>query len=52
MNSNWSMGLRRCHVTFMTNSHVTLFLQMMKNYPLGKGTEVVLAWVTGSGVQI
>ena len=52
MNRDWSMGLRRCHVTFVTDSHVTLFLQSMKNDPLGKGTEVVLAWVTGSGVRI
>mmetsp|Transcript_60797 Transcript_60797/g.125212 ORF Transcript_60797/g.125212 Transcript_60797/m.125212 type:complete len:341 (+) Transcript_60797:317-1339(+) len=52
LNKAWSMGLLRCHVTFVPGSHVTLFVQAQKNDPRGKGMEVVIAWVTGSGVCV
>jgi len=52
MNRSWSMGMRRCHVTFVPGSHVTIFIQSQKNDPRGQGSEVVIAWVTGSGVCV
>jgi len=52
LNKQWTMGLRRCHVTFVSGSHVTLFIQAQKNDPRGLGSEVVIAWVTGSGVCV
>lgn len=52
LNRSWSMGLRRCHLTFVPGSHVTIFIQSQKNDPFSKGSEVVLAWVSGSGVCI
>jgi len=52
LNKSWSMGLRRRHVTFVPGSHVTLFVQAQKNDPRGQGSEVVIAWVTGSGVCV
>jgi len=52
MNKKWTMGLRRCHVTFVPGSHITLFIQAQKNDPKGLGSEVVISWVTGSGVCV
>jgi len=52
LNKTWSMGLRRYHLTFTPGSHVTIFVQSQKNDPRGQGSEVILAWVTGSGVCI
>jgi len=52
LNKTWSMGLRRQHVTFVPGSHVTLFVQAQKNDPRGQGSEVVIAWVMGSGVCV
>mmetsp|Transcript_51390 Transcript_51390/g.104569 ORF Transcript_51390/g.104569 Transcript_51390/m.104569 type:complete len:453 (-) Transcript_51390:33-1391(-) len=47
-----TMGLRRDHVSYVRGSHVTLFIQLMKNDPYGGGNEVMLAWETASGVPI
>mmetsp|Transcript_62707 Transcript_62707/g.130355 ORF Transcript_62707/g.130355 Transcript_62707/m.130355 type:complete len:182 (-) Transcript_62707:499-1044(-) len=47
-----AMGLRRDHVSYVRDSHVTLFLQAMKNDPYSRGNEVFLAWVTASGIPI
>mmetsp|Transcript_61521 Transcript_61521/g.127103 ORF Transcript_61521/g.127103 Transcript_61521/m.127103 type:complete len:247 (-) Transcript_61521:558-1298(-) len=52
VNRDRSMGLRRWHLTYVRGSHVTLFIQSQKNDPSGKGSEVVVAWVTGSGVRV
>jgi len=52
VNKAWSMGLRRCHLTFVPGSHVTLFIQAQKNDPRGQGSEVVIAWESGSGVCV
>jgi len=51
-NRDSSMGLRRWHVTYVRGSHVTLFIQAQKNDTTGRGSEVVVAWVTGSGVRV
>jgi len=47
-----SKGLRRSHVTYVTGSHVTLFIQSMKNDPYSGGNEVALVWLTASGIPI
>ena len=44
--------MRRRHVEIVDGSHVALFLPVMKNDTYGKGTEVILAWRTASGVPI
>ncbi len=46
------MGMKLRHVEIVVNSHVALFLPVMKNDTFGKGTEVVLAWRTALGVPI
>mmetsp|Transcript_51105 Transcript_51105/g.103944 ORF Transcript_51105/g.103944 Transcript_51105/m.103944 type:complete len:344 (+) Transcript_51105:530-1561(+) len=52
LNKSRRMGLRRCQVELVWGSHVVLFIQSMKNDTTAKGTEVVVAWVTASGVRI
>lgn len=52
LNKAWSLGLRIMHVTITQGQCITLHLQAMKNDATGRGTEVVIAWVTCSGVQI
>jgi len=52
LNEKMTMGLRRSDIDLVHGSHVTLFLQSMKNDTTGKGTEVVLAWETASGLKI
>jgi len=51
-NKECTMGLQRHHVSVVKGSHVTLFIQAMKNDPYGFGNEVVMVWVTESGVRI
>jgi len=46
------LGLKREHVALSPGSHVTLFLQSMKNDTYATGNEIYLAWVTQSGVAI
>ena len=52
LNKLRTMGMRRRHVELVEGSHVALYLPVMKNDTYGKGTEVVLAWRTASGVPI
>mmetsp|Transcript_48529 Transcript_48529/g.99083 ORF Transcript_48529/g.99083 Transcript_48529/m.99083 type:complete len:407 (-) Transcript_48529:1544-2764(-) len=52
LNKSRRMGLRRCQVEIVWGSHVVLFIQSMKNDTTAKGTEVVIAWVTASGIPI
>jgi len=52
VNKAGTMGLRRTHLSFVVGSHITLFIRAMKNDPYGGGNEVMLVWVTGSGVPI
>mmetsp|Transcript_51080 Transcript_51080/g.103871 ORF Transcript_51080/g.103871 Transcript_51080/m.103871 type:complete len:443 (-) Transcript_51080:248-1576(-) len=52
VNKDGTMGLRKGHMTWVTGSHVTFFIQAMKNDPYGCGNEVVFAWETASGVRI
>mmetsp|Transcript_30392 Transcript_30392/g.62654 ORF Transcript_30392/g.62654 Transcript_30392/m.62654 type:complete len:259 (+) Transcript_30392:341-1117(+) len=47
-----SKGLRRSHVSYVRGSHVTLFIQSMKNDPYSGGNEVALVWLTSSGIPI
>eukprot|EP00961_Rhodomonas_salina_P271585 3669586-Rhodomonas_salina.1 len=51
VNASRSMGLRIRDVHLEEGSHVLLFIRKQKNDPYSKGSEVVIAWVTGSGVQ-
>lgn len=52
VNKRWDMGLKRSHVHIVVGSHVSLFLQLMKNDTYATGNEVYLVWVTASGVVI
>jgi len=52
INKDGTMGLRRSHVSWVRGSHITLFVQAMKNDPYGVGNEVILAWITASGIRV
>lgn len=52
LNKSSHMGLRRSRVELVRGSHVILFIQSMKNDTDAKGTEVVIAWVTASGIPV
>eukprot|EP00961_Rhodomonas_salina_P290416 3924192-Rhodomonas_salina.1 len=52
MSPNGHMGLRVHDVVATQGSHVTLFIRKQKNDPYSRGSEVVLAWVSGSGIPI
>jgi len=47
-----SKGLRRDQVSYVVGSHVTLFIQGMKNDPYAEGNEIVMVWTTASGIPI
>mmetsp|Transcript_22420 Transcript_22420/g.45346 ORF Transcript_22420/g.45346 Transcript_22420/m.45346 type:complete len:430 (+) Transcript_22420:155-1444(+) len=51
-NRDGTMGLRVQHVSLVPGSHLTLFIQVQKNDSTGRGSEVVIAWVTGSGIPV
>ncbi len=52
VNQQRTMGMKQRHLELIDWSHVVLFLQVMKNDTYWKGTEVVLAWCTASGIPI
>jgi hypothetical protein len=52
LNESGGMGLRGGDIDLIAPSHVVLFVQSMKNDPTAKGTEVVLAWETSSGIRV
>eukprot|EP00961_Rhodomonas_salina_P107718 1450490-Rhodomonas_salina.2 len=52
MNKLKRRGLRHEMVRLVLGSHVTLFIQGMKNDTTGNGMEIVMGWVSGSGVRI
>ena len=52
LNESGGMGLRGGDIDLIAPSHVVLFVQSMKNDATAKGTEVVMAWVTSSGIRV
>jgi len=47
-----SKGILRSHMTYVRGSHIKIFIRSMKNDPYSFGNEIVLAWLTSSGIPI
>jgi len=45
-------GVLRSHLTYVHGSHIKVFIRSMKNDPYSMGNEILLAWVTASGIPI
>jgi len=52
LNKAGTMGLRRRHLTLVPGSHLSMFVQSMKNDIYSQGHTVDCSWVSGSGVEI
>lgn len=52
LSADGRLGLRIRHVSVVPGSHVRIFVAAMKNDPYDFGDDVVLAWVTNSGIKV